>query len=232
MNPLTPDRPKRSHHRPDDCPNRHGTRRPLSPRLRAEHRCGAGDHLARPAQHRPRAPLCRPWTTLTGDRRDRDRPRRSTRPWVPLVRERVRLLLRPDAVQPHQRAAVDVAARTPSTQTTTASGPVWPGRCDPVRRRNLRVLLAGTRGDIARAVFGYNHSPAYVEDVLARARAYGSQSEAALTAPRSEMAQDIDFAGRTGVSSVWRFRCHAQGSTSDRRRGRRCVSASRARWQR
>ena len=39
--------------------------------------------------------------------------------------------------------------------------------------RYLRVLLDGARGDIARAVFGYNHSPAYVEDVLARARAYG-----------------------------------------------------------
>jgi hypothetical protein len=32
-------------------------------------------------------------------------------------------------------------------------------------------------------VFGYNHSPAYVEEVLARARAYGNQSEAALVAP-------------------------------------------------
>jgi transglycosylase-like protein with SLT domain len=49
--------------------------------------------------------------------------------------------------------------------------------------RYLRVLLDGARSDIARAVFGYNHSPAYVEDVLARARAFGAQSEAALLAP-------------------------------------------------
>lgn len=39
------------------------------------------------------------------------------------------------------------------------------------------------RGDLARAVFGYNHSRAYVEDVLAHARAYSARSDAALTAP-------------------------------------------------
>jgi hypothetical protein len=49
----------------------------------------------------------------------------------------------------------------------------------------LRVLLDGARGDVARAVFGYNHSPAYAEDVLARARVYSTESEAALVAPAS-----------------------------------------------
>jgi Transglycosylase SLT domain len=48
--------------------------------------------------------------------------------------------------------------------------------------RYLRVLLDGARGDIARAVFGYNHSTAYVQDVLARARAYASRPESALIA--------------------------------------------------
>lgn len=51
--------------------------------------------------------------------------------------------------------------------------------------RYLRILLDGAHGNIARAVFGYNHSPAYVQDVLARARAYSSQSEATLIAPTS-----------------------------------------------
>src|SRR3954468_16379110 len=46
--------------------------------------------------------------------------------------------------------------------------------------RYLRVLLAGTGGDIDRAVFGYNHAPAYVEAVLAQARAYARRSDAAL----------------------------------------------------
>ena len=49
--------------------------------------------------------------------------------------------------------------------------------------RYLRVLLDGARGDIARAVFGYNHSPAYVEDVLARARAYSERGELAVAPP-------------------------------------------------
>jgi transglycosylase-like protein with SLT domain len=36
----------------------------------------------------------------------------------------------------------------------------------------LRTLLRNANGDLAQAVFGYNHSQAYVDDVLARARAY------------------------------------------------------------
>ena len=39
------------------------------------------------------------------------------------------------------------------------------------------------RGDLAAAVYGYNHSRAYVADVLARARTYSDTPEAALVAP-------------------------------------------------
>jgi hypothetical protein len=52
--------------------------------------------------------------------------------------------------------------------------------------RYLGVLLDGARGDIERAVFGYNHSRAYAADVLARARAYSAQRETTLTAPVPE----------------------------------------------
>lgn len=48
--------------------------------------------------------------------------------------------------------------------------------------RYLRVLLAGARGEIARAVYGYNHSQAYVTDVLARARQYADTPDDALVA--------------------------------------------------
>jgi hypothetical protein len=60
----------------------------------------------------------------------------------------------------------------------------------------LRALLRNTDGDIARAVFGYNQSRAYVDDVLARARAY-----AGLTA--DELAGPVgDGAGITGCAGL------------------------------
>lgn len=48
--------------------------------------------------------------------------------------------------------------------------------------RYLRVLLDGARGDLARAVYGYNHSSAYVTDVLERARQYADTPTEALAA--------------------------------------------------
>lgn len=54
----------------------------------------------------------------------------------------------------------------------------------------LRALLDGARGDIATAVYGYNHSSAYVADVLARARAYRAQPAAALVAPANAACAD------------------------------------------
>jgi hypothetical protein len=48
--------------------------------------------------------------------------------------------------------------------------------------RYLRVLLDGTRGELARAVYGYNHSSAYVNDVLQRARRYADTPDEALAA--------------------------------------------------
>jgi hypothetical protein len=47
----------------------------------------------------------------------------------------------------------------------------------------LRTLLRAAGGDVAEAIGGYNHSAAYVADVLAHARAYGGESAAQLTAP-------------------------------------------------
>ncbi|HWK28482.1 MAG TPA: lytic transglycosylase domain-containing protein [Solirubrobacter sp.] len=48
--------------------------------------------------------------------------------------------------------------------------------------RYLRMLLDGARGEIARAVYGYNHSSAYVTDVLQRARQYAETPDEALAA--------------------------------------------------
>ena len=47
----------------------------------------------------------------------------------------------------------------------------------------LRALLERAHGDVAAAVRGYNHSAAYVADVLARARAYSDDGELAVAAP-------------------------------------------------
>jgi hypothetical protein len=47
----------------------------------------------------------------------------------------------------------------------------------------LRALLRNAGGDVGRAILGYNHSQAYVEDVLARARAYAGAHGAALVEP-------------------------------------------------
>ena len=51
--------------------------------------------------------------------------------------------------------------------------------------RYLRALLERAAGDLAAAVLGYNHSSAYVADVLARARAYSAAPERTRTGPTS-----------------------------------------------
>src|SRR4051812_16947731 len=56
----------------------------------------------------------------------------------------------------------------------------------------LRALLAQAGGDVAVAVRGYNHSAAYVADVLARARAYSADGELTIAAP---------VAGQSGCSA-------------------------------
>ena len=50
----------------------------------------------------------------------------------------------------------------------------------------LNALLKNARGDLAAAVYGYNHSRAYVADVLARARTYSDTPETALVAPADQ----------------------------------------------
>jgi len=47
----------------------------------------------------------------------------------------------------------------------------------------LRALLRNADGNLRRALFGYNHSQAYVNDVLARARAYADLTDPQHAAP-------------------------------------------------
>ena len=49
----------------------------------------------------------------------------------------------------------------------------------PPRRATCGRCSTGAHGDVGAAVLGYNHSPSYVADVLARARAYASDPDAA-----------------------------------------------------
>src|SRR3954471_330962 len=50
----------------------------------------------------------------------------------------------------------------------------------PSAAHYLHALLARTDGNLRAAILAYNHSPAYVSDVLARARAYARESDVAL----------------------------------------------------
>jgi hypothetical protein len=52
----------------------------------------------------------------------------------------------------------------------------------------LHALLERAHGDLRDAILGYNHSPAYVNDVLAHARAYaGDTSDALASSPEDEI---------------------------------------------
>jgi len=53
----------------------------------------------------------------------------------------------------------------------------------------LRALLHGARGNLREAILGYNHSPAYANDVLARARGYAGEASGLLSAS-AEAADD------------------------------------------
>ena len=54
--------------------------------------------------------------------------------------------------------------------------PYAPGDAIASAARYLRALLDANRDELERAILGYNHSPAYVADVLARAREYGGRT--------------------------------------------------------
>jgi hypothetical protein len=58
-----------------------------------------------------------------------------------------------------------------------------PADAIPSAAHYLRALLRRADGNLSRAILGYNHSPAYVRDVLARARAYAGLTEDELAAP-------------------------------------------------
>jgi hypothetical protein len=64
----------------------------------------------------------------------------------------------------------------------------------PAAANYLSALLRANGGNLGQAVLGYNHSQAYVDDVLARARAYAREPVGALTAPTGETAVLSDCA--------------------------------------
>jgi hypothetical protein len=81
----------------------------------------------------------------------------------------------------------------------------------------LRALLRIADGDLRRAVLGYNHSQTYVNDVLARARAYAyaghGDGESALTGPAAKVScADLGIDLPAGPASLQ----HAQRVASPR----------------
>src|SRR3954452_4485888 len=56
----------------------------------------------------------------------------------------------------------------------------------PSAAHYLHALLARPGGKLRAAILAYNHSPAYVTDVLARARAYGRETDLALAGPAGD----------------------------------------------
>jgi Transglycosylase SLT domain len=79
----------------------------------------------------------------------------------------------------------------PSTWKRYGSDANHDGRTDvydpedaiPSAASYVRALLRRADGNLGQALLGYNHSWAYVRDVLARARAYGGLTEQELAAP-------------------------------------------------
>lgn len=65
----------------------------------------------------------------------------------------------------------------------------------------MHVLLAGAHGQLARAVFGYNHSQTYVAHVLARARALSRQPLEELAGPANAAAASHCAAAAIGPVS-------------------------------
>jgi hypothetical protein len=61
-----------------------------------------------------------------------------------------------------------------------------PADAIPAAANYLSALLRANGGNLAQAVLGYNHSPTYVRDVLARAHAYARADAAELTTPVDE----------------------------------------------
>ena len=60
---------------------------------------------------------------------------------------------------------------------------------------NYLAALLRANDSLSRAILGYNHSPAYVRDVLARARAYGRTGDEQLTTTIGEPTNAIGCAG-------------------------------------
>jgi soluble lytic murein transglycosylase-like protein len=61
-----------------------------------------------------------------------------------------------------------------------------PADAVPSAASYLRELLRQADGNLSQAIFGYNHSQAYVNDVLARARRYADRTVDELTAAVSQ----------------------------------------------
>ena len=150
---------------------------------------------------RPAAAYARPLARAGRDRRDRVRPRPLTRPRRAVRRQRLRLLRRPDAVQPRATARPRPGRPTASTATTTATrDPYDPADAIPSAARYLRALLDAPHGDIATPSTATTTPRAYVDDVLARARAYSrpTRRRARSTAPRAALRRATRRAHRPG----------------------------------
>ena len=71
----------------------------------------------------------------------------------------------------------------------------------------LSALLRRAHGNLNQAILGYNHSPTYVRDVLARARAYASAGDEQLATTPGEPTNavgcaDSDLAGPAGPANL------------------------------
>src|SRR3954452_18237519 len=68
----------------------------------------------------------------------------------------------------------------------------------PSAAHYLHALLARADGNLRAAILAYNHSPAYVNDALARARAYGQGTDVALAGPAGDSLALTDCAAGPG----------------------------------
>jgi hypothetical protein len=72
----------------------------------------------------------------------------------------------------------------------------------PSAANYLRALLREADGNLSRALLGYNHSQAYVDDVLARARAYGAGTDEELTEAAVVVCADGGIDAPTGPAEL------------------------------
>jgi Transglycosylase SLT domain len=98
------------------------------------------------------------------------------------------------AVQPPRRTALDLERYRVDGNYDGTRDIYDPADAIASAANYLSALLHAADGNLSQAVFGYNHSPTYVNDVLARARAYARRTDSEL-APRDDSTVMIGCAG-------------------------------------